>query len=114
LTSMPNMKTEGLQKLRWFHFLALVSASVLLISLIYPTPIKNKYPILISVGVLLYSLVEWNEWGYAVQISATAKISIPQKFPTRISRILKLIAIGLIIATLVELVLNIEFIPFPK
>lgn len=107
------VKPEGIQKLRWYQYLAFVSTAVLLIALMYPTPIKSKYLILISVGFLLYSFAEWIEWGILAQIHAGGLLQIPAKRPDWKSRTLKAIAILLIFLTIVEIVSGISFIPFP-
>ena len=109
------VKPEGLQKLSWYHFLALVSAVVLFISLVYPIPIEPKYPILISFGFLIYSLVEWSEWGYINKPYGTSILVIPQKFPTWRTRIIKFCAIlFLVILPLCELIFGFKIIPFPN
>jgi len=108
------VKPEGIQKLRWYQYLAFVSTAVLLIALMYPTPIKSKYLILISLGALVYSFVEWTEWGNLAWRDADGLWQTPVKRPNWISRTLKAAAILLILLTIVEIISGITFIPFPE
>ena len=109
-----DIKPEGLEKLKWYQFSAFISAFILIISMINPISIQTKYPILISLGILIYSITEWSEWGIESHIVNAGILKFQKKFPNWKSRILKSIAVILIILPLIELFLGQEFIPFPE
>ena len=111
---MVNVNPQGLEKLKWYQFLAFISAGILIVSLIYPIPIRRKYPILISIGFLVYSLVEWSEWGWVNTEYRGGILAVRHKYSNIKTKILKFIALILIILPLVELFWGNEFIPFPE
>ena len=118
-----NMETlpSGLkvERLAWFQLLAVVSAIVLIISLIYPIQwIENKYVALISGGLFLFAIVEWSQWkGYwEKKRVGTSIIYEPylEKKTKFYHVILKIIALLLIILPFLELAFGIELVPSLK
>lgn len=105
------------ENLAWFQFVAVVSAIVFIISLLYPIPwIKNKHVALFSSGLCLFAVVEWSQWkGYWEKRRARTGI-IYEPYLEKESRyyhkILKIIALFLIVIPFLELIFGINLIPF--
>jgi|GEM_PF-4943804 len=120
---MTNMETLlswiSAKGLAWFQLLAVVSAIVLFISLIYPIQcIENKYVAVISSGFFLFGIVEWSQWkGYSEWKQHKFEL-IHEPYWEKETKyyhvILKITALFLIILPLLKLIFEIEIIPFPK
>jgi hypothetical protein len=111
---LAGVNPSGLEKLKWYQFLAFISGVVLIISLMYPVPMISKYPIMLSVGCLIYSIVEWMEWGVETVTDGRIIAKYPKKYSNWKTKIIKLVAIIVfIILPIIELITNIELIPFP-
>ena len=114
MDSLPSgLKVE---RLAWFQLLAVVSAVVLIISLIYPIEwIENKYVALISGGFFLFAMVEWSQWKGYWEKKRVGNSIIYEPYWEKETKyyyaILKIIALLLIILPFLELVFGIELIP---
>jgi hypothetical protein len=117
---LPDLLTKFLID-KWYKLTAYVSAVVLMLSLFYPTQqIENKYVISISVGVFLYSVVEWSQFKPRTLIEDTGiKYGLlswrwHEKVWSIWDVILKVIAVLFVILPLLKLIFGIEIFPFPK
>lgn len=104
--------------LAWFQFMAVVSGTVFIISLLHPIPwIENKYVALISSGFFLFAVVDWSQWkGYWDEKRVgTSMVYEPywEKETKYYHIMLKTIAFLLIILPISELILGIKLIPLP-
>jgi hypothetical protein len=116
--SIPDFLTKFLID-KWYKLTAAISGVILVLSLFYPTQeVENKYVTCISIGVFLYSVVEWSQYeprtkldtGFGTVWQVTWRVKVWSVWDA----ILKLIAILLIILPLLKLIWGIEIIPFPE